>query len=224
MASTGVSRRSSIMASRLSASAEAMRASEGGKQRHAVLARRVEYDEESLAGEPQYDVFINHRGVDTKRTVARLLYDRLAQSGIRGFLDNMSMRPGDRLRETISAGISECSVAVAIFSPSYFDSEYCLWELATLVESRKTIIPIFYNIKPSDLVLPEALAASDDYLPQDVERYKYALREAKNTVGLTYDSATGDIAELVSAAADAVLYHMEKMVRVQRRETIVSRL
>ncbi|KAF7000440.1 hypothetical protein CFC21_016351 [Triticum aestivum] len=224
MASTGVSRRSSIMASRLSASAEAMRASEGGKQRHAVVGRRVEYDEESLAGEPQYDVFINHRGVDTKRTVARLLYDRLAQSGIRGFLDNMSMRPGDRLRETISAGISECSVAVAIFSPSYFDSEYCLWELATLVESRKTIIPIFYNIKPSDLVLPEALAASDDYLPQDVERYKYALREAKNTVGLTYDSATGDIAELVSAAADAVLYHMEKMERVQRRETIVSRL
>ncbi|EMS47056.1 hypothetical protein TRIUR3_17484 [Triticum urartu] len=136
----------------------------------------------------------------------------------------MSMRPGDRLRETISARISECSVAVAIFSPSYFDSEYCLWELATLVESRKTIIPIFYNIKPSDLVLPEALAASDDYLPQDVERYKYALREAKNTVGLTYDSATGDIAELVSAAADAVLYHMEKMERVQRRETIVSRL
>jgi hypothetical protein len=32
------------------------------------------------------------------------------------------------------------------------------------------------------------------------------------------------MAELVSAAADAVLYNMEKMEKVQRREMIVSRL
>ncbi|CAM0906327.1 unnamed protein product [Alopecurus aequalis] len=225
MSSTGMSRRSSITVSRLSASAEAALQRRSTKQQAPVVARRVEYyDEDSVAGEDRYDVFINHRGVDTKRTVARLLYDRLAQDGIRGFLDNMSMRPGDRLEERISAGIRECSVAVAIFSPSYCDSEYCLRELAMLVESRKAIIPIFYNIKPSDLILPQAIADSDVYLPRDLERFKFALREAKNTVGITYDSATGDMAELVTAAADAVVYNIEKMERVQRRETIVSRL
>jgi hypothetical protein len=179
------------MVSRLSASAEAI---EGRmRQQPPRVARRVEYydDDESAAGEARYDVFINHRGVDTKRTVARLLYDRLAQDGVRGFLDNMSMRPGDRLEDRISAGIRECSVAVAIFSPNYCDSEYCLRELAMIVESRKAIIPIFYNIKPSDLILPQALADSDVYQPRDLERFRFALREAKHTVGITYDSATG---------------------------------
>jgi hypothetical protein len=182
------------MVSRLRASAEAAAQVIEGRtrQQQALVARRVEYyDEESVAGETRYDVFINHRGVDTKRTVARLLYERLARDGVNGFLDNMSMRPGDRLEDRISAGIRECSVAVAIFSPSYCDSEYCLRELAMIVESRKAIIPIFYNIKPSELILPQAIADSDVYLPRDLERFRFALREAKNTVGITYDSATG---------------------------------
>jgi hypothetical protein len=153
------------------------------------VARRVGYYDEDT--EARYDVFINHRGLDTKRTVARLLYDRLAQDGVRGFLDNRSMRPGDRMDDRISAGIRECSVAVAIFSPSNCDSEYCLRELAMIVESRKAIIPIFYNIKPSDLILPEALADSDVYQPRELERFRFALREAKSTVGIIYDSATG---------------------------------
>ncbi|KQK15682.1 hypothetical protein BRADI_1g24368v3 [Brachypodium distachyon] len=158
----------------------------------------------------QYEVFINHRGLDTKRTVARLLYDRLAQCcGVRGFLDSVSMRPGDLLEERIG----------------YCDSEYCLRELAMLVESRKAIVPIFYDIKPSDLLLPQAVAHRDAYLPRDLERFRFALRQAKSTVGLVFDSATGNMAELVSAAADAVMYNIEKMeTSVQRREMIASRL
>ena len=33
-----------------------------------------------------------------------------------------------------------------------------------------------------------------------------------------------DMAELVSTAADAVLYNIEKMEKVQKREMIISRL
>jgi hypothetical protein len=65
------------MVSRLRASAEAATQVIEGRtrQQQAMVTRRVEYyDEESVAGETRYDVFINHRGVDTKRTVARLLY------------------------------------------------------------------------------------------------------------------------------------------------------
>ncbi|TVU01204.1 hypothetical protein EJB05_53350, partial [Eragrostis curvula] len=200
----------------------------------ATTPRRVEYDEEDVFFGPRrrqrgYDVFINHRGVDTKRTVARLLYDRLEQlsgGGIRSFLDNMSMRPGDRLEERIDEAIRECGVAVAIFSKSYCDSDFCLHELAMLVEARKTIIPIFYDIKPSDLILPQAVVDSKDHLPRDIERFRFALRQAKYTVGLCYDSATGDLAELVSTAANAVVERIEEMEKksVQRRQTIVSRL
>ena len=42
---------------------------------------------------------------------------------------------------------------MAIFSPRYFDSDFCLHELANIVESRKLLIPIFNGIKPSELIL-----------------------------------------------------------------------
>ncbi|KAK3125397.1 hypothetical protein QOZ80_7BG0604340 [Eleusine coracana subsp. coracana] len=202
-----------------------------------MVPRRVEYeyDEDDMSG-PQrrqqqrrrrYDVFINHRGVDTKRNVARLLYDRiehLSGGRVRSFLDNMSMRPGDRLEERIDEAIRECGVAVAIFSKRYCDSEFCLHELAQLVEARKLIIPIFYDIKPSELILPEAVVDSKEHLPRDIERFRFALRQAKYTVGLTYDSATtGDLAELVSTAANAVMERIEELEKsVQRRQTMIT--
>jgi hypothetical protein len=37
-----------------------------------------------------------------------------------------------------------------------------------VAQRRKAIIPIFYNIKPSDLILPEALADSDVYQPREL--------------------------------------------------------
>ncbi|KAL6656781.1 hypothetical protein ACP70R_004561 [Stipagrostis hirtigluma subsp. patula] len=195
----------------------------------AMVSRPVDYDEDDVAvSAARYDVFINHRGADTKRNVARLLYDRLQQltgGGVRSFLDNMSMRPGDRLEERLDAAIRECRVGVAIFSPRYFESDFCLRELAALVEARKIIIPIFYDIKPSDLLLPEAVVESNAHGPGDVERFRRALREVKYTVGLVYDSATGDLAELVSVAANAVLQRIEEQMRsAQSRQMIVSRL
>jgi TIR domain len=139
---------------------------------------------------PSYDVFLNHRGVDTKRTIASLLYDRLVQKNIRPFLDNRTMQPGDKLYEKINAAINDCKVGVAIFSPSYCDSCFCLHELAMLVEGKKKIIPIFYDIRPSQLLLTD-VKCGPIYTPEEIERYKMALKEAKYTVGLTFDSSTG---------------------------------
>jgi hypothetical protein len=185
------------IASRLTASAEA---ATGNAELAARWARGRVDDEERPASPKKYDVFINHRGVDTKHTVARLLYDRLEHlSGgrVRSFLDNQSMRPGDRLHESIDEGIRQCRVAVAIFSQRYFDSDFCLRELASIVEARKVLIPIFYGIKPSELVLPQEVVDSKTYTPQEIKRFTLALQEARYTVGLTYDPATGYVPFLV---------------------------
>ena len=189
---------SGSLAACLNASAEAT-ATTGNSASSSAEVRRVESsaDEAEVSGcvkapPPYYDVFINHRGVDTRHTVSRLLHDRLLQlSGgrVRTFLDSMSLRPGDRLVEGINQGMSQCKVAVAIFSERYLDSEFCLHELAALVEARKVIVPIFYGVKPSALVLPQAVVHT--HAPRDVERFRVALREAKYTVGLAYDPATG---------------------------------
>lgn len=133
------------------------------------------------------DVFINHRGTDTKRNAAGLLFYHLARVGLHPFLDSKNMKPGDKLFDKIDTAIRSCKVGVAVFSPCYCDSFFCLHELALLMESRKRVIPIFYNVKPSQLRVKDSKSCP----PNDLRRFTWALEEAKYTVGITFDSSRG---------------------------------
>lgn len=133
------------------------------------------------------DVFINHRGIDTKRTISSLLHDRLRELGLHPFLDSRNMNPGDRLVDHIGRAIGECKVGVAVFSPRYCDSYFCLHELALMLESKKRVIPVFCDVKPSELRVPDDGRCSRYQL----RRFRWALEEAKFTVGLTFDTLRG---------------------------------
>ncbi|KAJ7968505.1 TMV resistance protein N [Quillaja saponaria] len=165
---------------------------------------------------PTCDVFINHRGIDTKRTVAGLLYDNLARLRVRPFLDSMNMKPGDRLFDHIDRAIKGCKVGVAVFSPRYCDSDFCLHELALLMESKKRVIPIFYDVKPSELRVRDNGTCPE----KELRRFRLALEEAKYTVGLTFDSLSGDWSELLRNATDAVIMNLieEEEERRQRKK------
>ncbi|CAI9756496.1 unnamed protein product [Fraxinus pennsylvanica] len=135
-----------------------------------------------------YDVFISHRRIDTKRSVAGLLYNHLSrQLHLRPFLDSMNMKPGDKIFEKIDMAISQCKIGIAVFSPRYCDSYFCLHELALMMEGQKKVIPIFCDVKPSELRVKV-----DGTRPiKDLDRFQMALDEAKYTVGLTFDTLTG---------------------------------
>ncbi|CAK9183045.1 unnamed protein product [Ilex paraguariensis] len=150
---------------------------------------------------PACDVFINHRGIDTKRTVASLLYDHLARLGFRPFLDNKNMKPGDKLFEKIDHAIKGCKVGVAVFSPRYCESYFCLHELTLIMESKKKVIPIFCDIKPSELRVVDNGTCTQ----MEIQRFKAAIEEAKYTVGLTFDSLKGNWSDVVNSAADIVI-------------------
>ncbi|CAN0852894.1 TIR-only protein [Linum grandiflorum] len=147
-----------------------------------------------LRSAPNVDVFINHRGIDTKRTISGLLYDRLASPGLQlsPFLDSKNMKPGDRLFDNINAAIRGCKVGVAVFSPRYCDSYFCLHELAMLMESKKRVIPIFCDVKPSELRVPNKGECS----MEEMRRFSYALEEAK------------DWSDFMRKATDAVLKNL----------------
>ncbi|KAB1202078.1 TMV resistance protein N [Morella rubra] len=147
------------------------------------------------------DVFINHRGIDTKKQISGLLHDRLSGMGLTPFLDCRSMKPGDKLFDKIDAAIRDCKVGVAVFSPRYCDSYFCLYELALLVESKKRVVPIFCDVKPSQLRLEDNGTCPE----KELQRFGRALEEAaKNTVGLTFDSLRGDWSEFLMSASDAI--------------------
>ncbi|EXB82818.1 TMV resistance protein N [Morus notabilis] len=161
------------------------------------------------------DVFINHRGIDTKRTVAGLLYYHLSRLGLRPFLDSKNMKPGDNLYNKIDTAIHSCKIGVAVFSPRYCESKFCLHELALLMETRKRVIPIFCDVKPSELRVTNLVNGSCSAL--ELQRYEAALQEAKFTVGLTFDCANGDWSEFLQTASDAVL---ENLIEVEGEKVL----
>ncbi|XWS19561.1 hypothetical protein CRYUN_Cryun31cG0026000 [Craigia yunnanensis] len=156
---------------------------------------------------PPCDIFINHRGIDTKRTISGLLHDHFFRMGLRPFLDSRNMKPGDRLFEKINPAIRNCKLGVAIFSPNYCDSYFCLHELALLMESKKRVIPIFCDVKPSQLQVKDYGTRSAEQL----QRVGWALEEAKYTVGLTFDTLTGDWSHFLNDANDAVIKNLVEL-------------
>ncbi|KAF7842759.1 TMV resistance protein N [Senna tora] len=128
-----------------------------------------------------WDVFINHCGVDTKRNIVGLLHDNLvAKHGIPTFLDRSSMKAGDKMIPKIEEAIDGCKVGVVVLSPRYCHSYFCLHELALLVEAKKRIVPIFFDVKSSQLRVMENIAKY--YSPQHLQRFTSALNEARYTV------------------------------------------
>ncbi|CAL1352825.1 unnamed protein product [Linum trigynum] len=171
---------------------------------------------------PACDVFINHRGIDTKRTVVTLLYDQLARLRLRPFLDNKSMKPGDKLFDSINRAIRQCKVGVAVFSPRYCESYFCLHELALMMESRKKVIPIFCDVKPSELRVPPTVAGRQGmlYSEEEMRRFSLALEQAKYTVGLDFDSTKGNWSDVVTNATDIVI---DSLIEIENEKQMFIR-
>ncbi|XP_023003829.1 TMV resistance protein N-like [Cucurbita maxima] len=157
----------------------------------------------STKNQPPFDVFISYRGTDTRRTIAGLLYDHLSHVGqLRPFLDYKSLSPGDNIMDKISAAVKTCRVGLPVFSPRYCESYYCLYELALMYRTSKCIVPIFCDMKPSQLRVPSDRSST-------LQCFAWALDEAKETVGLSFDSTNGDWSELLTNASDAVRKMLE---------------
>ncbi|KHN08924.1 hypothetical protein glysoja_045485 [Glycine soja] len=111
------------------------------------------------------------------------------------------MKPGDKLFDKINRAILECKIGLAVMSPRYCDSYFCLHELALLMECKKKVIPIFVDIKPSQL----RVINNKKWTLEDQRRFKLAIEEAKYTVGLTFNSLQGNFSGIVTSASDIII-------------------
>ncbi|XP_043721222.1 TIR-only protein-like [Telopea speciosissima] len=156
---------------------------------------------------PPFDVFICHRGVDTKRNFCGLLYQDLVEQKVIPFLDCKSMKPGEELNEAIETALRDCKVGVTIFSPNFCNSENSLHELASMMEYQKMVIPIFYDVNTSDLVL-----ANDGSFPtKQLHRFGWALEMAKRRVGISFDSCKGDWSDLLKKVSNRVVEILKEL-------------
>lgn len=105
----------------------------------------------------------------------------------------MHIKSGHKLFHHIGKALNSSKVGVAVLSPGYCDSYFCLRELALLNESNKRVVPVFYDIKPSQLRVKD----NASYPPQLLQRFQAALEETKYTVGVTFNSFNGYINALI---------------------------
>lgn len=144
-----------------------------------------------------YHVFINHRGPDTKKNLASLIYRELNRYGLRVFLDKEELPAGETLSLAIRRAIHSAFVHITIFSKRYAESRWCLEELFWIlrVAHEHTIIPVFYEVEPYHLrnIDREPYAdAFEKHKRKDsmevVERWKEALKEVSYISGLVVNN------------------------------------
>eukprot|EP01018_Ginkgo_biloba_P025106 Gb_32215 [translate_table: standard] len=171
--------------------------------------------------EPIYHVFINHRGPDTKKTLASLFYYHLHDVlKLEVFFDREELEVGDCLPLTIQHALKTACVHIAIFSQRYAESAWCLAELCLMLESGRKILPIFYDVKPSDLrsVVKDGVYArafnshqqKQRFSSQTLEKWKQALTQLSYQSGSVFDSRNDDLGILLKTIVKSVSKHVKR--------------
>ncbi|GLJ27160.1 hypothetical protein SUGI_0532490 [Cryptomeria japonica] len=139
-----------------------------------------------------WDIFINHRGPDVKKTLATAIYNALHGMGIRVFLDSEELLLGEFLPAALQEAMQSASLHMAIFSPGYAQSAWCLAELSFMRKSGTPIIPVFYRVQPNDLrwvekgMYNDAFAKHQEkgrYSPEKLQEWKTALSDVSYRKG-----------------------------------------
>ncbi|KAH0733717.1 hypothetical protein KY285_009424 [Solanum tuberosum] len=129
----------------------------------------------------KYDVFFSFRGEDTRKTFVSHLYDALHRKGIHVFKDDERLETGKSISDELLKAIEQSRIAIVIFSRSYASSTWCLKELAHIIKCRneldQNVIPIFYDVSPSDVRLQnppfaEAFSQQGEEFKDDAEKIK----------------------------------------------------
>ncbi|KAG0562812.1 hypothetical protein KC19_9G173000 [Ceratodon purpureus] len=140
----------------------------------------------------QYDVFLCHRGPDTKFGFASYLSERLEGAGLRPFLDYKSIVHGQDSQACMDSAVKTTPIALVIFSEKFVDSEWCLNELDELMrfDARPVkVIPVFYKVKPDQVCFREETEEFKELKRKhggSILRWKLALEKALNLGGTEY--------------------------------------
>lgn len=137
----------------------------------------------------KYDVFLSFRGDDTRKGFTDHLYSALERHGILTFKDDPELQKGKSISPELFSAIQESRFALIVLSKNYASSTWCLDELLKILEcmeARKTVLPIFYEVDPSDVrkqkgSFAEAFTKHEENLKNDLMKVQ-SWRDALTTV------------------------------------------
>ncbi|CAL5380033.1 unnamed protein product [Camellia sinensis] len=94
-------------------------------------------------------------GKDTHKTFTDHLYTSLVQAGCRTFKDDDDIEKGESIKLELHRAIPLSRISVIAFSKNFASSKWCLDELLTILECKRTsehvVIPVFYDVDPTEV-------------------------------------------------------------------------
>lgn len=136
----------------------------------------------------RWDVFVTFRDVDTRERLIRPLEAELALRGVRAVIDKEGSAQGDDLLHKLPDAIEDTALSVAIISPRYASSRWCLEDLAKICECGRLILPVFYHVSPSNVrrqkgPLEEDFEKLERFGHEQLERWRGAMQKVGGISG-----------------------------------------
>ncbi|GLJ16929.1 hypothetical protein SUGI_0292320 [Cryptomeria japonica] len=89
--------------------------------------------------------------------------------GFHVFLDLETLEAGDFIPAELQHSIASAALHIAIFSPNYAQSPWCLAELSFMLKTGAKIIPIFYHVDP---LISDGLSKEEENMPMRFQSMK----------------------------------------------------
>ncbi|KAM7469904.1 hypothetical protein LguiA_008087 [Lonicera macranthoides] len=193
-----------------------------------------------------YDVFLNFRGEDTRKTFTHELYMALVQGGLSAFKDEDTMDKGEDLKSELKKAIRQSKSSIVVISKNYASSTWCLDELVLILEQRRTnrhvVLPVFYDVDPSHVrkqsgTIAKAFARYEQQvkaetdssrkieLMEKIERWRSALTEVGYLNGLHLKNHVDGheskfIEEIIKIISDKLIQSTVLKIRLHCEECI----
>ncbi|XP_048421610.1 disease resistance protein RUN1 isoform X2 [Pyrus x bretschneideri] len=163
----------------------------------------------------KYDVFISFRGEDTRLGITSHLHAALLQKKIETYIDYRLQR-GEEIGPALLEAIEKSTISVIIFSQNYSSSTWCLDEIVHILECKERygqmVIPVFYNINPSDVrnqhgTYADAFAQLEKRFKDNIDKvhkWRDALTTAAKLSGFDYSNNSGTEADLIQKVVDHI--------------------
>ncbi|CAN6446074.1 unnamed protein product [Victoria cruziana] len=160
----------------------------------------------------EFDVFLSFRGEDTRKGFTGHLYEGLKLRGVSPFIDNENLQKGVKI-EKLFEYIEKSKVCIPIISEGYAHSKWCLKELAQMLELKKKVIPVFFDVDPSHVKHQSSPfsewfkkhQADGELTAEEMRKRREAFVEVGRLSGYTLNDADGYEAKLVNIIVKRVL-------------------
>jgi hypothetical protein len=96
-----------------------------------------------------YQVFISHSSADA--WIARQMAKEIGALRIGTWLDEKDLAGGDKLTQSVLAGIRTCQETVVLVTPKSLESQWVQYEIGATQARNKRVTPILHYAVPAEL-------------------------------------------------------------------------